>query len=442
MGVRQAKKEQTSVTTPIVLKHMTLIDGTGSMPRENAVIVIRGRHIDFVGDAAQWHQEEHEHLTTLDLRGRFVLPGLIDCHVHLAMDGRPDSRLQGEWAWATLLMLKHAQNSLAAGITTVRDVGGRHGLEFSVRRSIEQGLWTGPRMQLAGKLLSITSAGADYYDGMYREADGVDEVRKAAREQLKAGADLLKVLATGAVLTPDEQPAAIQFGLDELTVAVEEARKVGKGVTAHAHALLGIRNAVEAGVRTIEHGTYLHQDERLLATMAERGIFLVPTLKTSFDVLAKDRPGVPNWIREKMKAVQEDAMFSVRRAAEFGVPIAMGTDAATPYNYHGDNAMELVWMQQAGLSPMQAIVASTASAARALGWESWLGTLEPGKVADLLVVAGNPLDNLRLLADRSKIELVFKDGRVVARPRPAPPGIPESVMAKAWLCCGLPSSEE
>lgn len=430
------------MTIPIVLKHMTLIDGTGNAPRENAVIVIRGRRIDSVGDAAQWNPEEHEHITTLDLSGRFVLPGLIDCHVHLAMDSPTDSRLTGDWAWTTLLMLKHAQNSLAAGITTVRDVGGRHGLEFSVRRSIEQGLWTGPRMQLAGKLLSITSAGADYYDGMYREADGVDEVRKAAREQLKAGADLIKVLATGAVLTPDEQPGAVQFGLDELTVAVEEAHKVGKGVAAHAHALQGIRNAVAAGVRTIEHGTYLHQDERLMGTMAERSIFLVPTLKTSFDVLSGDRPGVPTWIREKMKAVQEDAMRSVGRASKFGVPIAMGTDAATPYNYHGDNAMELVWMQEAGLSPMQAIVASTASAARALGWDSWLGTLEPGKVADLIVVAGNPLENVRLLADRRTIELVFKDGQVVARPLPELIGVPESVLAKTWICCGLPSSGE
>lgn len=426
------------MTTTIALKHMTLIDGTGRPPRENAVIVLRGKRIDFVGDAAQWQPEEHELVTTLDLSGRTVLPGLIDCHVHLAMDGPPDSRLQGDWAWTTLLMLKHAQNSLAAGITTVRDVGGRHSLEFSVRRSVEQGLWVGPRMQLAGKLLSITSAGTDYYDGMYREADGVDEVRKAAREQLKAGADLIKVLATGAVLTPDEQPGAVQFGLDELTVAVEEARKVGKGVAAHAHALQGIRNAVAADVRTIEHGTYLNQDERLMATMAERGIFLVPTLKAGFDILSGDRPGIPDWIREKMKAVQEDAMRSVRRAAEFGVPIAMGTDAATPYNYHGDNAMELVWMQEAGLTPMQAIVASTANAARALGWDAWLGTLEPGKVADMIVVAGNPLDNLRLLADRRAIELVFKDGQVVAGPLAELSGVPESVMAGAWICCGLP----
>ncbi|HLH62977.1 MAG TPA: amidohydrolase family protein [Ktedonobacteraceae bacterium] len=423
---------------PIALKHVTLIDGTGAAPRENVVIVLREKRIDFIGDAAQWQPQEHEQLITLNLSGRYVLPGLIDCHVHLAMDGPPDSRLQGDWAWTTLLMLKHAQNSLAAGITTVRDVGGRHGLEFSVRRSIEEGLWIGPRMQLAGKLLSITSAGTEYFDGMYREADGVDQVRKATREQFKAGADLIKVMATGAVLTPGEQPGAVQFGLDELTVAVEEARKVGKPVAAHAHALEGIRNAVAAGVRTIEHGTYLNRDERLMATMAERGIFLVPTLKAGFDIMQGDRPGIPAWIREKMKAVQEDALLSVRRAAEFGIPIAMGTDAATPYNYHGDNAMELLWMQQAGLSAMQAIVASTANAARALGWDSWLGTIEPGKVADLLVVDGNPLDNLRLLTGRH-IELVFKDGQVVAGPLSELNGVPESVLAGAWICCGLPA---
>jgi len=146
---------------------------------------------------------------------------------------------------------------------------------------------------------------------------------------------------------------------------------------------------------------------------------------------------------EKMKAVQEDALRSVRRALELGVPIAMGTDAATPYNFHGDNALELVWMAEAGLSPMQTIVASTANAARALGWDSWLGTLEQGKVADLIVVTKNPLDNLRFLADRRNIELVIKDGQVVARQSSASEsGIPEEIMAGAWICCGLPSPEQ
>jgi imidazolonepropionase-like amidohydrolase len=168
---------------PIALTHITLIDGTGRAPRENAVLVLRAGRVETIADAAQWRPEEGEPMTVLDLSGQTVLPGLIDCHVHLAMDGPADSRLAGETAWTTLLMLKHAQNNLAAGFTTVRDVGGRHGLEFSVRRAIEYGLWAGPRMQLAGKLLSITSAGAPYYDGMYREADGVDEVRKAARDK-------------------------------------------------------------------------------------------------------------------------------------------------------------------------------------------------------------------------------------------------------------------
>lgn len=427
---------------PIALTHITLIDGTGRAPIENAVLVLRNGRVETVADAAQWQPIDGEQMTILDLSGQTVLPGLIDCHVHLAMDGPADSKLEGETAWTTLLMLKHAQNNLAAGFTTVRDVGGRHGLEFSVRRAIEQGLWAGPRMQLAGKLLSITSAGTPYYDGMYREADGVDEVRKAAREQLKAGADLIKVLATGAVLTPGEQPGAVQYGRDEIAVAVEEAGKVGKIVAAHAHGIQGIRNAVAAGVRTVEHGTYLHQDEQLMGTMAERGVFLVPTLKPGFDVLTGERPDVPDWIREKLKAVQDDAMHSVRRALEIGIPIAMGSDAATPYNYHGDNGMELVWMGEAGLSPMQVIVATTANAARALGWDSWLGTLEPGKVADLLVVDGNPLENLRILADKRKIKLVFKDGQIVAQPHASSlSNVPEALVAGAWICCGIPENK-
>jgi imidazolonepropionase-like amidohydrolase len=428
------------LASTFLLKHMTLIDGTGNPPQQHMLLAIQDGRIIYAGDEANWEAQPEEETTLLDLSGRYVLPGLIDCHVHLAGNGAPDGRLQGNTGWAALLMLKHVQNSLAAGITTVRDVGGQHGLEFAVRRAIEQGLWAGPRMQLSGKLLSITSAGTEYYEGMYREADGVDEVRKAAREQLKAGADLIKVLATGAVLSPNEIPGAVQFTLDELRVAVEEASNVGKPVAAHAHGIQGIRNAVIAGVRTIEHGTYLHQDERVMATMAEQGIFLVPTLKAGFDILYGERPGIPNWMREKTKYIQEDAIRSVQRAQELGVPIAMGTDAATPYNFHGENAMELVWMNEAGLSPMQAIVSATAHAAQALGWDTWLGTLETGKVADLVVVTKDPLKDLRVLADRRNIDMVMKEGHIVARrPYASDRDVPEAVMAGAWVCCGLPS---
>jgi imidazolonepropionase-like amidohydrolase len=432
-----------------ILRQVTLIDGTGRSPVENAVVAFRDGRILYAGSADGWRLDSHvvaadgaDETLTLDLPGQYALPGLIDLHVHLAMGGEADSRLQGDPAWTTLLMLAHARNSLAAGITTVRDAGGRFGLEFVVRRAIESGLYVGPRMALSGRLLSITSAGTEYYDGMYREADGPDEVRRATREQIKAGAEWIKVMATGAVLTPGESPGAVQFGPDELAMAVEEAAKAGRSVAAHAHGIEGIRNAVAAGVRTIEHGTYLHRDPQVMETMAERGIYLVPTLKAGFDIILGEHPSTPDWIVEKMKAVQEDALLSVRRALEMGVPIAMGTDAATPYNYHGANAMELVWMAEAGLSPMQCITAATASAARALGWESWLGTLEAGKVADLVVTTRNPLQNLRHLADQRNITMVFKDGRIVARqPAPDEGGIPEAMLAGGWICCGLPVRE-
>jgi imidazolonepropionase-like amidohydrolase len=430
-----------------ILHGATLIDGTGQPPVENAVVAFRDGRILYAGAADGWQAEMRRladagETVMLDLAGQYLLPGLIDLHVHLAMGGEADSRLQGDSAWTTLLMLAHARNSLAAGVTTVRDVGGRFGLEFVVRRAVEAGLYVGPRMALSGKLLSITSAGTDYYDGMYREADGPEEVRQATREQIKAGADWIKVLATGAVLTPGESPGAVQFGPDELAMAIMEATKAGRPVAAHAHGIEGIRNAVAAGVRTIEHGTYLHRDPHVMETMAERGIYLVPTLKAGFDVINSDQDSMPAWIVEKMKEIQEDALLSVRRALEMGVPIAMGTDAATPYNFHGENAMELVWMAEAGLSPMQCITAATASAARALGWDSWLGTVEAGKVADLVVCAANPLENLRHLADRSQITMVFKDGQVVARQLAHDEGaIPDEMLAGGWICCGLPTRE-
>lgn len=423
--------------TIYLLKHATLIDGTGSKPVERSLVAIEGERILYAGKAEDWQTPAGKDTQEIDLTGKYILPGLIDCHVHIAAECLPDSTMTGPWAWTTLIMLKHAQNTLAAGVTTIRDVGGRHHMEFSLRKAVEAGMFAAPRMSLAGKLLSITGTGTEWYDGMYREADGVDEVRKAAREQLKAGADLIKVLATGAVLAPGEKPGAATFELEEIRAAVVEAAKVGKIVAAHAHGIEGIRNAVEAGAKTIEHGTYLNHDPRLMDRMAKENIFLVPTLKAGFDVIEGDKPGIPHWIMEKSKETQEDAMKSIRQAYERGVPIAMGTDAATPYNFHGENAMELYYMSQAGISTMDCIVASTKNAARALGWDANLGTLEAGKLADVLVVKKDPLADLHSLADRTNIEYVMQGGKFVARQFASDAGIPEELMAGAWICCGF-----
>lgn len=421
--------------TITLFKNATLIDGTGKKPIDRGLLAIEEDKIMYAGKTESWKAPEGKTIKEIDMTGRYLLPGLIDCHVHIAAECLPDSTMNGPLGWTTLVMLRHAQNTLAAGITTIRDVGGRHHLEFSLRKAVEAGLFAAPRMALAGKLISITSTGNEWYEGMYREADGVDEVRKAAREQLKAGADLIKVMATGAVLAPGEKPGAAQFEMEEIHAAVVEAAKVGKIVAAHAHGIEGIRNAVEAGAKTIEHGTYLNQDPRVMEKMAKEGIFLVPTLKAGYDVIEGNKPGIPDWIIEKSKQTQEDALLSIRKAYEAGVPIAMGTDAATPYNFHGENAMELYYMSQAGISPMDCIVASTKNAARALGWESKLGTLEAGKVADLIVVKQNPLEDLKSLADRSNIEHVMQNGKFVTRQFASDSGIPEELMAGAWVCC-------
>ena len=397
----------------IILHDITLIDGTGASPVQNAVIAIRNGRVEYAGPFSGWTENDKGWIR-LDLRGCYVLPGLIDAHVHLSGSGEVDSQFRTDDGHMALKILSNAQKNLAAGITTVRDLGGWNEIEFAVRHWIQQGEFAGPRMCLAGRFISITESGADYYEGMYRVADGVDEVRKAVREQVKNGADLIKVGVTGAVLVESGVPAATHFNEDEISALVQEAGKFGRSVAAHAHGADGILLALKAGVRTIEHGTFLHRSPEAISYMADHGIFLLPTLKVGWDIILAQDPKIPDWIMEKNKATQDDAELSLKLAYEAGVPIAMGSDVGTPLNYHGENALEIYWMQQAGLSVMDCIVAATRNAARALGWESWLGTLEKGKAADLIVLDADPLEDLRIIADKKHLQFVMKDGRVVA----------------------------
>jgi imidazolonepropionase-like amidohydrolase len=352
--------------------------------------------------------------TVRDMTGAWLLPGLIDCHVHLVMptdEADPVKAATRSDAAVALFTAKAAERTLMGGTTTVRDCGGWNFVEMAVRDAINAGLATGPRMFLAGRLLSITTGGVDYYPGMYEVANTPDEVRAAARKQLANGADFIKVMATGAMLSPENEDArAIQFRLEELEAAVEIARDNFKHVAAHAHACRGIENAVEAGADSIEHGTFA--DEGVLKRMAEKGVFLVPTC-CAFTSLVQDKAvmdAMPEHLRARLVDNNDVHMSAIRTAHRLGVPIAMGTDAGTPGNHHGNNAEECVVMvEEIGMTPQESLFASTLNPARLLRQEKNLGSLAPGKYADVIACAANPLDDIRALMN---VAFVMKGGQV------------------------------
>ncbi len=396
----------------VLLQNVNVIDGTGADLQPGLDVLVSGGRISAMGPAGSFTVNAAETLV-FTLNGMTLLPGLIDCHVHLFADAGPEGRLNTDElpGFALLRAAYHARRTLEAGITTVRDCGGQSHMEFALRQAIAAGYCRGPRLLLAGRLLSMTSAGAEAFNGMYREADGADEVRKAAREQLKAGADVIKVMATGAVMTPGEQPGASQFTFEELCAAAEEAHKAGRKVAAHAHGSAGILTAVLAGTDTIEHGSLLCESPEAIQRMAERGVFLVPTLATSAMTTHCDL--IPDFMAENDRNLGDAPQRSVRAALAAGIPIAMGTDAGVPFVMHGDNAIELVLMVEAGLTPIQSIVASTSNAAYALGLQHEIGTVEVGKCADLLVIDGNPLDDITVVTRKECLRLVMHKGQIV-----------------------------
>jgi imidazolonepropionase-like amidohydrolase len=357
-----------------------------------------------------------------DVGGLFLLPGLIDCHVHLVMRGEdPDPSANARRSREKIreATADAAERTLLGGVTTVRDVGGWNYVEMGVRTDIEEGNRLGPRLVLAGRLLSIPTEAVEYYPGMYEVAEGPQAVARAARHQLKRGADMIKVMATGAMLSPQgEDAGATQLSEDEMRAAVRVAEADDGHVAAHAHARDGVLNAVLAGVRSIEHGTFA--DEATLELMAERGVFMVPTF--SAWTSARNDPAVMKTMPEHMKARLADAhavhATMVRSAMRLGVPVAMGTDAGTPGNHHGANALECVAMvEEAGLSPQQSVRAATLDAARLLGVDHELGSIERGKLADVIGVRGNPLEDVHALTN---VLFVMRGGVVVKRPPAVP----------------------
>jgi imidazolonepropionase-like amidohydrolase len=414
---------------PVAIVGARLVDGTGADPVDDATLLLDGERIVAVGRSGD--VDVPHDATVLDAAGMTLLPGLIDCHVHL----------NGQWGYdllrglvtppslSLLYAVPNARATLEAGITTVRDAGGT---PAAVKTAIERGLFPGPRMKVAVALLSQTGGHADGYmpccidlrasrptdvpDGV---VDGIDGMRHKVREILRAGADWIKLCTSGGVLSPADSPDSAQFTVDEIAVSVYEAAAQGKRCMAHAQSNRGIKNALEAGIASIEHGIYL--DDEAIQMMLDRGVYLVPTLVAPQDVLelADARPGLlPAYAVEKSREVMSAHRESFRRAVAAGVKVAMGTDAGV--GPHGGNARELgLMVEHGGMTPMQAIVASTRTAAELLHLDDRLGTLAPGKLADLLVIDGDPLADVRLLADAGRLALVMKGGAAV-RSRLAP----------------------
>ncbi len=355
----------------------------------------------------------------IDVAGRTVLPGFIDAHVHLVSDVSrspgfgPAPQLKGEdprpreLGW--FVLAKSCSALLESGITTVRDVGAYDDEAIVMRRAVELGLAPGPRILTCGRIISATSPGGRIFGSMYAEADGPWEVRRAVREQLRRGADFVKLMSTGARSVEREDPEPAQLTREEIAAIVDEAHRIGLRVAAHAEGLAGTRLAVEEGVDTIEHGLALHRAPELLAAMAEAGQVLVPTLSTFHDLAERfSHEWVPRLV-DQAKRQLEEAYTTLVAAREAGVTLAMGFDSGPP----GANIWELVRMSEGGLGSMAALAAATSGAAAAAGLPD-LGRLRPGAVADLVVVDGDPIADVRVLLRPSRIRLVIHDGLVVA----------------------------
>ena len=406
--------------SPLAIRCGVLIDGRADAARGPSVVLVAGERIAAVGG---------EELLTpgvevLDLGGATLLPGLIDAHSHplIATDDYQVDHLRRSSAYKALRGLRAVQDNLQAGWTTLRVAGDADVFyaHLDVRRAIEDGLFVGPRITGAGHYLSVTGGGGDINflapehrvaaDGLI--VDGADEVIAAVREEVKHGSDWIKLLVTGAFMSAGDNPQDVHFSPAELAAAVEEAARRGVPVMAHAHATDGIKQAIRAGVRSIEHGTFL--DDEAIALLVERGTWLVPTLYIGDHYIEQGSPtGYQDKMIELSKRYRDEQYEWVGRAIRAGVKVAVGSDFG---GYDARlNAREIAAVAEAGMTPMQAIQAVTRVNAELLGWEDRIGTIEPGKLADLVAVAGDPL------ADLSELErpvFVMLGGRVVRHDRP------------------------
>jgi imidazolonepropionase-like amidohydrolase len=409
--------------TYTLIHNGVFIDGNGGTPVRDGAVLVQDDRIRAVGRKADLTLPDAS-IAMLDAGGGWILPGLIDTHVHLMLQGIDIPKLlTTPFSFNFYKALGYMRRTLDTGITTVRDAGGA---DLGVKQAQETGLVVGPRMQISITALSTTGGHGDGWmpSGMTLDlfpaypgkpagiCDGIEDVRRKVREVLRAGAEVIKVCATGGVLSPTDHPEFTQFSEAELRVMVEEgAYRRGVKVMAHAQGAEGIKHAVRAGIHSIEHGIYL--DDEAIELMLAHGTYLVPTLLAPLSVVeqAESAGNMPEYGVRKARETIEIHSESIERAYRAGVLIAMGTDAGVMP--HGTNLRELGLMCQIGMSPMEALVATTKTAAACLGWQERVGTLEPGKLADVVITKTDPLANIRSLEDTNNIVLVMQNGQVV-----------------------------
>lgn len=399
------------------LTNARLFDGTGAPIREDSGVLVEGGRISRIGDAGDPCPDGAR---VVDLEHRVLMPGLIDAHTHAS--GEVPAVAKGAEAplpgTAAHFLQAELREYLRLGVTTIRVCGSQGLTPQEARQAMRYGAFRGPRLLTCAKIISATAPGGRFYGDMYREADGPDDMRRAVREQVRAGADFIKVMTTGARSNELEDPEPLQLTDAELAAVVDEAHRLGYRVCAHAEGVAGCEAAIRHGVDTIEHGMYLHRRPDLLSAMAVGGQVLVPTLSGYYWMAglgeaidpadAQARPDMPPMLAELAVHNLMEGAATMRAASQAGVKIALGSDMSVAVG------LEAQRMVHHGLDPARMLVAATRTAAEALGLADVLGAVAEGKLADLLVVDGDPLTDISVLADPARIHLVLQLGVPVA----------------------------
>lgn len=386
------------IMNKLVIHAKIMIDGISDTPKKDQLITIEDDKITSIED---YHKTEDEVIEV-----NTITPGFFNCHVHILYPVGFDSKKEFSLIEKIFYAQKHCKEYLQSGVTFIRVVGTEENYDLQIKEAIENHVIEGPHMYCAGKMICMTG-GHGWQEGI--EADGKDACLKVVRTQLKAGVDLIKMMATGGVMTKGVEPGNAQFNIDEMKIMVEEAHKARRKTATHAQGLQGIKNALYAGVDSIEHGCFL--DDECLELMKQQNTFLVPTLCAPQCIIDKGvENGVAKYAVDKTLKVKDAHVESVKKAYDKGIQIALGTDAGTPFNYHSNTAYEMELLSKLNIPNTDILKIATINSAKCVGVEKDYGSIEVGKQADLVCLNENPLENI---SNVRKINRVIQSGKIV-----------------------------